>query len=174
MKDVFSSLSLKGVPFQAVDLASLEEIQKYSDSLKMFRKGIDSLTEKKELTKCPLFKQFLERHTVERTYYFQVFNCKTTECKFHKPLRGDEPTPRGDPVPFIDDEGITHYKQGDDPEETYIPSKLENLTKRNHGMDFSPSAKTALNVGILIKCSECKKPTLMHSKKSYPILKRGH
>ena len=89
-----------------------------------------------------------------------MFKCTHTECKFHKPLRGDEPTPLGDPVPFIDDEGITYYKQGDDPEETYIPSKLEDVTKRNHGMDFSPSAQTALNVGMVIKCSECKKPRL--------------
>ena len=172
MKDVFSRLSLKGVLFQVVDPASLEEIQKYSDSLKMFGKGIDSLAEKKELTKFPLFKQ--KDHTVERTYYFQVFKCKNTECKFHKPLRGDEPTPIGDPVPFTDEEGITYYKQGDEPEETYIPSKLEDVTKRNHGMDFSPSAQTASNVGMVIKCSECKKPRSMYPKKSYRILKRGH
>ena len=93
-----------------------------------------------------------------------MFKCKNTECKFHKPLRGDEPTPIGDPVPFSDDEGITHYKQGDVPEETYIPLKLD-VTKRNHGMDFSQSAQTALNVGMVIKCSECKKPRLMYSKK---------
>ena len=152
MKDVFSRISLKGVPFQFVDPATLEEIQKYSDSLKMFEKGVDSLTEKKEMTKFPRFEQFLKGHTVG-TYYFQVFKCKNTECKFHKSLRGDEPTPIGDPIPFTDDEG-------NDPEETYISSKLEDVTKRNHGMDFSPSAQTALNVGMVIKCSERKKPRL--------------
>ena len=46
-----------------------------------------------------------------------------------------------------------------------MPSKLEDVSKRNHGMDFSPSAQTALNVGSTIKCTECKKPRLMYSKK---------
>ena len=46
-----------------------------------------------------------------------------------------------------------------------MPSKLEDLSKRNHCMHFSPSAQTALNVGSTIKCNECKKPRLMYSKK---------
>ena len=43
-----------------------------------------------------------------------------------------------------------------------MPSKLEDASKRNHGMDFRLSAQ---NVGSTIKCTECKKPRLMSLKK---------
>ena len=165
MKEVFSRLSLKGVPFKVCDPANEDDLEEYLDVLKIFGDDINSLTEKKDLNKFPLFKTFLKNHTIERTYYFHVFKCSDTECKFHKPLRGEPPSALGDPVPYTDEEGTTHYKQGSDPEENYMPSKLEDITKRNHGMDFSPSAQTASNVGSTIKCSQYKKPRLMYSKK---------
>ena len=43
--------------------------------------------------------------------------------------------------------------------------KLEDASKGNHGMDFSPSAQTALYVGSTFKCTECMKARLMYSKK---------
>ena len=97
-----------------------------------------------------------------------MFKCANTECKFHKPLRGDEPSPLGDPVPFT-----LMMKVLRTTNKVMIPrkpSKLEDVTKRNHGMDFRPSAQTAVNVGMVIKCSKCKKPRLMYSKKIYRIL----
>ena len=54
-------------------------------------------------------------------------------------------------------------KPGSDPEEKYLPSKLENPEKRSHNIPFSPSGQTAKNVGITIFCEECKRPRLMHS-----------
>ena len=49
-----------------------------------------------------------------------------------------------------DDEGNKHYHQGEDPEEIFIPSKLENPSKRGHGISFSPSTQTALNIGRIV------------------------
>ena len=48
--------------------------------------------------------------------------------------------------------------------EKYLPSKLEDPEKRPHNIPFPPSAQTAKNVGLTIKCVECGKPRLSHSK----------
>ena len=69
-----------------------------------------------------------------------------------------------DPVLYEED-NITRYKPGSDPEEKYLPSKLENPEKRSHNIPFSPSGQTAKNVGITIFCEECKRPRLMHSQR---------
>ena len=45
-----------------------------------------------------------------------------------------------DPVPYEDD-NITHYELGSDPEEKYLPSKLENPEKRSSNIPFSPVVK---------------------------------
>ena len=157
MKDVFRRMSLKDSPFEVVDPASEEELRLYSDALMVFGENIGSLTEKKDLNKFPLLKKFLETHAVERTYYFQVFKCNHENCTFHKPLRGDPAKPLGDPVPYTDEDGTTHFKLGLDPEENFLPSKLEDITKQSHGIDFSPSAQTAGNVNFTLKYSACKK-----------------
>ena len=68
-----------------------------------------------------------------------------------------------DPEPYEID-NVQHYKPGDDPTEKYLPSKLENPEKQPHGIPFPPTAQTAKNVGFVIKCSECEKPRLLHSK----------
>ena len=60
---------------------------------------------------------------------------------------------------------MVRYRLGSDPEENYLPSKLEDPEKRPHNVPFSPSAQTAKNVGFLITCEECKKPRLLHAQK---------
>ena len=55
--------------------------------------------------------------------------------------------------------------QGNNPTEKFIPSWLEDSSKRNHDMPFTPTAQAALNIGKLIKCSECRKPRLIYAKK---------
>ena len=62
-------------------------------------------------------------------------------------------------------------------EEKYLPSKLQDVSKQPHNVPFTPTAQTAKNVGMIIKCSECKKPRLMFSKNKlkgndYSALKR--
>ena len=50
------------------------------------------------------------------------------------------------------------------PKERYLPSLLENVEKQDNGRDFPPTAQTSKNVGLVIFCTECKKPRLLHSK----------
>ena len=71
--------------------------------------------------------EFLRTHTTRRTYCFHISKCSTDDCPFHFLVRGKEKIESfGDPIPH-DDEGNKHYHQGEDPEEKFIPSKLENL-----------------------------------------------
>ena len=55
--------------------------------------------------------------------------------------------------------------QGSDPSEKFLLSKLESPAKRNRGMQVTPTAQTTLNVGITVKCSECRKPRVIYAKK---------
>ena len=85
---------------------------------------------------------------------------------FHKAMRANEDIADfPDPVPFEDEEGNQHYKEGTDPEEKYLPSKLADVSKQPHKVPFSPTAQTAKNVGAIIKCADCKKPRLMFSQR---------
>ena len=54
--------------------------------------------------------------------------------------------------------------QDSDPKEQYIPSKLEDPSKRNHGTPFPLTAQTASNIGVLIACSKWRKRCLIYSK----------
>ena len=63
----------------------------------------------------------------------------------------------GDPIPHNDDKCNEHYQQGEDPQEKFIPSKLENPLKKAHSIPFSLSAKIALKVGRIVTCTECHK-----------------
>ena len=111
------------------------------------------------------FNEFLRTHTTRRNYYFYVFKCSTDDCPFHFPVRGKEKIESfGDSILHIDDEGNKHYHQGEDPEEKFIPSKLENPSKTGRGIPFSPSTQTALNVGRTVTCTECHKPRLLYSR----------
>ena len=111
----------------------------------------------------PIFLKFISTHCTLRTYYFHVYKCDSDDCSFHKPLRNGPIESFGDPVPYTDDDGKEHYRLGEDPDEKYMPSKLENPAKRKHGLPFPPTAQTALNVGITISCTECQKPRLIYS-----------
>ena len=64
-----------------------------------------------------------------------------------------------------DDNGIERYKEGVDSDEKYLPSKLQDVTKQAHGLPFSPTAQTAKNTGLTVKCCHCKKPRLLYSPK---------
>jgi hypothetical protein len=51
-----------------------------------------------------------------------------------------------------------HYKEGTDPEEKYLSSKLRDVSKQPCKIPFLQTAQTAKNVGSVVKCAECKKP----------------
>ena len=63
----------------------------------------------------------------------------------------------GDPIPHNDEKCNEHYQQGEDPQEKFIPSKLENPLKKAHSIPFSLSAETALKVERIVTCTECHK-----------------
>ena len=113
----------------------------------IFEKSIAGLKKKESLQLYPNFSNFLNAHYTSRTYYFRIFRCESDDCKFHLPLRDGPMEKFGDPVPYQDDNGNEHDCLGDDPEERYMPSKLENPAKRKHGPLFSSTAQSALNVG---------------------------
>ena len=75
----------------------------------------------------------------------------------------DEITEFPDLEPYEVD-GVQHYKAGNDPTEKYIPSKLVDPEKSPHNIPFPPSAQTAKHVALTIKCVECEKQRLLHSK----------
>ena len=90
--------------------------------------------------------------------------CNDVDCTYQKPIRGNgEVTIFPDPVPKEID-NVLHYEPGCDPEEKFLPSKLEDIEKCAHNIPFPPTAQTAKNVGFTIKCEECCKPRLLHSK----------
>ena len=99
-----------------------------------------------------------------RTYFFQIRKCDNPSCDYHGVLRGSEPiTPFPDPIPYEDD-GVMRYKEGTDKDEAHLPSKIEDPSKMDHKIPFTPSAQTAKNVGLVVKCDECCKPRLLHAK----------
>ena len=71
-------------------------------------------------------------------------------------------------MPTDSDDGSIKYIEGSDESEKFLPSKLEDPSKRNHGMSFTPTAQTALNVGKTIKCTQCLKPRVVYAKKKLP------
>ena len=86
-------------------------------------------------------------------------------AKFHSPRRDIQPIrPFPGPVQY-DHNGIKLYKEGVDSDEKYLPSKLQDVTKQAHGLPFSPTAQTAKNTGLTVKCCHCKKPRLLYSPK---------
>ena len=92
--------------------------------------------------------------------YLKVLNKTTDGLTFEK--RYDRSV--WGTVPTVDENNATHYVQVSDPKEQYMPSKLEDPSKRNHSMPFPPTAHTAFNVEVLITCSQCHKPRLIYSK----------
>ena len=63
---------------------------------------------KTDIKKFLEFKKSLDSHAVQRTSYFHIF----ADCQFHKPLRGEAPTSLGNPIPYTNEDSITHYKVG--------------------------------------------------------------
>ena len=116
------------------------------------------------ISKHALMKNFFETPVRRRSYFFQIRKCTDLNCKFDEKLRGaDEITEFPDPEPYEVD-GVQHYKAGNDPTEKYLPSKLEDPEKKPHNIPFPPGAQTAKNMRLTIKCVECEKPRLLHSK----------
>ena len=137
----------------------------YEKELEIFG-GLKDLRRKVQLNNYKEFKDFLDKHTSSRTYSFHIFKCSDPLCIYHDPLRGDPIERFGEPVPHVEDSNMTqHYVEGSDPEEKHLPSKSANPEKQGHNMPFPPSAQTAKNVGMTVKCHECGKQRLLYANK---------
>ena len=164
LNSVFTKLSLKDKRFQTFSPCTGEELTNYHLPNNRFDENISELKKKEHLKNLPKFNEFLSTHTTRRTCYFHVFKCSTDDCPFF-PVKGKEKTESfGDPIPHNDDESNEYYHQGKDPEEKFIPSKLENPSKRVHDIPFSPSAQTAFNVGRTVTSTDYHKLRLLYSK----------
>lgn len=108
---------------------------------KIFDKNIAGDLEKKNsLNAYSIFSKFLSTHCTKRTYHFCIFKCESNDCLFHRPIHSDPIEMFGDPVPYQDDDNTEHYPLGENPEQKYMPSKLENPAKQKHGLSFLPTA----------------------------------
>ena len=133
-----------------------------------FDENILSLSLRSVFTKSkyPKFHEFYTKHCVSRIYHFHNFKCSDPDCPWHEPLRFGEVSIFGEPVPTDSDDGSV-YIEGSDESEKFLPTKLDP-SKRNHGMPFTPTAQTALNVGKTIKCTQCLKPCVVYQRKNFP------
>lgn len=137
--------------------------------LRKFDKNILSLSLRANFTKSkyPNFYEFYSKYPVSRTYYSHLFKCSEHERPWHEPPRCVEILSFGEPIPKDTTNGSVKYMQGSDPSEKFLPSKLENPTNLNHGMLFTRTTQTALNMDNTVKCSECCKRRAMCAKKSF-------
>ena len=158
IEDVFKELSQKGKKIEIFQSVTQDKIDTCNNILlNNFDENILTLSLRADFTKStyPKLHEFYTKHCVSRNYYFHVFKCSELDCPWHEPLRYGDVSSFGVTVPKEKTDGSITYIQGSSPSEKFLPSKLENSAKRNHGMPFAPTAKTALNVGITVKCSEC-------------------
>ena len=170
LEQVFQNLSLKGKNFEIFDPATERQIADLHKVLTdKFDDNILSLSLRNNFTKTkyPKFFEFYSKHCISRTYHFHIFKCSDKDCKWHEPLRFGEIEKFGEPVPTESDDGVLKYVQGSDESEKFLPSKLENPSKRTHGMPFTPTAQTAINVAKCIKCCQCSKPRVIYAKKKF-------
>ncbi len=113
-------------------------------------------TTAKEIEKHPKILDFLKSHCVQRNYMFSVKKCGKNDCHICGTPRlptdvFSELSHLPDPIP--DGE---HYKAfdmvyGTETNEIHMPSLKDKLSK-GHGLPFDPSAQTAKNTKVLIKC----------------------
>ena len=72
-------------------------------------------------------------------------------------------------LPDLQPRGSDHYNDfeslyGTDTSEVHRPS-LQSKRIKGHDVPFSPSTQHAKNSGIVINCTECQKPRVLHSEK---------
>ena len=169
IEDTFRELQLKGKSFKIFSPVKDDDVSVGFEVLQnVFDSGLRELNLKSKFTKgaFPKLWEFYQTHCISRAYYFHVFKCENPQCQWHKLKTVQEEIPLlGEPIPVNAGDGSQHYEIGKDESESFLPSKSEDLGKRGHGMPFTPTAQTALNVGMTIPCSDCRKHRLVYSKK---------
>ena len=139
IEQIFQSLSLKGSNFKIFQPST--NISAYSDELtKAFKESILSLDLRRYFTKTkyPKFFDFYTEHCVNRKYHFHVLMCLQPDCEQHSPIKSGKIEPFREPVPEESPNSVTNFLQDNHPTEKLVSSRLEDPSKRNHDMPFTP------------------------------------
>ena len=156
IKDQFSRLQLKGVPFRVPEEASDRDIDELFKSLNR-DKSITPYDCVDDLRKRPKLTQYLAHCCRQRTYFFSVKKCGSQNCEICLPPRssaqdferlGHLP----DPTPSSDD---LHYKPFQEVFKTETDesamASLKTLKYRGHKIPFNPAKQHAANTMLTVE-----------------------
>ena len=149
LEHVFKSLALKGKQFEIFQATSNEKVYVYKEVLLQKFDSIISLSLRNDFTKTKYLKfyEFYNKYCVSRTYHFHIFKCSDADCPWHESILFGKIANFGEPVPLEIADGTVKYILGSDPSEKFLPSKLENPSKHTHGILFTSTVQTAINLG---------------------------
>jgi hypothetical protein len=180
LNGVINRLKWKERHLKSFSAASKENIGEFSSNiLKVDPALVDGSTTQQQLKNKKQFHDFLSSHCCIRHYLFCVKKCGRSSCKLCKPPRLPESIFEN--LAFIPDpepENGDKYKTFDElygkpTTEKYRPSLIQKNAGNTHGVPFSPTSQTAKNVSIVIYCSECDRPRVLHSKHVVRGIKRN-
>ena len=127
LNSVFGKLSLKDKRFQTFTPCTAEELTNYHLPNDRFDENISELKKKEHLKNFPKLTSFNVPIPLGVLITCTSLNARLMIALFIFLLGKIESF--GDPIPHNHDEGNGHYHLGEDPEEKFIPSKLEILPK---------------------------------------------
>ena len=90
-----------------------------------------------------------DTHCSQHTYYFNIFNCSSSDCLYYINLLGELIQTFPDPITYTKPTGVESYKVGKD------------STKRKASVLFSPQF-TVSNVRTFLCCINCCQPILLY------------
>ena len=149
-----SNLALNGNKFKITEAATEEDLNHFN---KFWRCSW--------ITRSSIWKKigYFQSQCSQRAYYFHIFKCNFTECTYDGALVGPTITRFPSPILYNNNpSGVEHYKEGKDSKKKFLPSKLNDAINRKFYALFQTSAKTALNVGISLRCVSCTWPPSMY------------
>ena len=168
IKDQFSHLQLKGVPFRVPEEVSNRDIDELFESLHL-EKSVMPDDHVDDLHKRPKLTQYLAHCCCQKTYFFSVKKCGSQDCKICLPpwssVQDSERLGHlRDLTPSSDN---LHYKPFQEvfkteTDESTMPS-LKTLKDCGHKIPFNPAKQHAANTMLTVECAECSKPRLAYA-----------
>lgn len=168
--DVIQRLTWKDKHLKTFPAASNDDITSLKERMLEIDADLANCgTTQNDLKGKKQFHSFLASHCCLRHYMFCVKKCGKAACKVCQPPT--LPIDVFESLHFIPDpepETAEKYKSfqqlyGTATTDKHRPS-LGKKPECVHGMPFSPTAQTAKNVEIVVLCSECEKPRVLHCK----------
>ena len=168
IKDQFSCLQLKWVPFRVPEEASHRDIDELFKSLNL-DKSITPFDCVGDLRKRPKLTQYLTHCCHQRTYFFSVKKCGSQNCEiclvppssvqdFERLGHLPDLTPSSDNL---------HYKPFQkvfktETDESAMPS-LKALKDCGHKISINLAKQHVTNTMLTVECAECSKPRLVYA-----------